>query len=204
MDRLGLISVTNKLISQKIIIFTVKDFVRFFNLNEKTARVFLSFHTKKNTFKRIKRGVYFMSSNPPSPFEIANYICHPSYISFETALSFHGIIPETVYTVTSATTKRNRDFNILGQSVSYNKIKKTLFFGYVPVKMRDSRIVLIADKEKAFLDYVYLKSLKKQPINERMDLSRIDKKKLGSYIGFFKRNIRKNKSFINLIAKFKI
>lgn len=204
MDRLELISVTNQLLSQRILIFTVKDFVRLFRVNEKRARVFLSFHTKRGAFKRVKQGIYFMSSNQPSAFEIANYIYRPSYISFETALSLHKIIPETVYTITSATTKRNKDFNILGQSISYNKIKKKLFFGYFPVKTRDNNVVLIADKEKAFLDYIYLKSLKKQPINERMDLSTIDKNILGKYIGFFKRNIRKNKSFIHLIEKFKI
>lgn len=204
MDRLELISVTNKLLSHKILIFTVKDFVRLFKVNEKTARVFLSFHRKKGVFKRIKQGIYFVSNNKPSPFEIANYICSPSYISFESALSLHGIIPETVYTITSATTKRNKDFNISGQSISYNKIKKELFFGYVPVKTRDNNVVLIADKEKAFLDYIYLKSLNKQPVNERIDLRTVDKNKLYKYINFFKNNIRKNKSFIKLIEKFKI
>jgi len=204
MDRLDLILVRNKLSDQKVLIFTVKDFVRLFKVKSKTARSFLSFHTKKGFFKRIKLGIYFLLSNPPTPFEIANYVCRPSYISFETALSIYNIIPETVYTITSATTNRNKSYDISGLNISYNKIKRSLFFGYFPIKTRDNRIVLIADREKAFLDYIYLRSLKKQPINERINLTKIDKNKLGRYIGFFKRNIRKNKSFISLIEKFKI
>ncbi|HSW71384.1 MAG TPA: hypothetical protein VLH77_05335 [Gammaproteobacteria bacterium] len=46
----------------------------------------------------------------PHPFELAQYIYGPSYISLESALSFHKLIPETVYTVTSTTVKRSREF----------------------------------------------------------------------------------------------
>src|SRR5579863_1173434 len=55
----------------------------------------------------IRRGLYCLTDMlgyliKPHPFELAQYIYGPSYISFESALSFYQLIPETVYTVTSA------------------------------------------------------------------------------------------------------
>lgn len=204
MDRLSIISVRDELSRRRVSIFSVRDFIRIFKVLPKTARAFLSFHSKRNSFKRLKKGVYIVSSNPPSSFEIANYLQKPSYVSFETALSFYGVIPETVYTITSATTGLSKEFNLYGQNYRYNKIKKELFFGYEPARARNDRVILIADREKAVLDYIYLLSLRKQPINERIDLSKIDKQKLGRYVGYFKNKIRKNKAFINFIEELKI
>src|SRR5205809_155490 len=41
-------------------------------------------------------------------FELAQLIWGPSYISFESALGYHGWIPEAVYTITSACSKKGK------------------------------------------------------------------------------------------------
>ena len=200
MDRLNLIRVKEELIRREMSIFSVRDFVRIFKVLPKTARAFLSYHSTDGVFRRVKMGIYVLPSNPPTKFELANYLYRPSYISFESALSYYGIIPETVYSVTSATTKSTKDFNFLNLDYRYHKIKKELFFGFVPVKIR-SRIILIADREKAVLDYLYLLSLKRQPVNERLNLNKIDKKKFGRYINYFKKRIRKIDTLINIVKE---
>ncbi|MBI5734070.1 MAG: hypothetical protein HY973_03975 [Candidatus Kerfeldbacteria bacterium] len=203
MVKLKVIYIQRELVKHGLVIFSVNDFSRIFKVKQKTARAFLSYNLKKKVFLRMKRGIYIYSANPPTKFEIANYLWKPSYITFETALSFHGIIPETVYTITSATTRSSREFNFENQIYKYYQIKKNLFFGYKPIKIRD-KIVLIADKEKALLDYLYLASLKKRLINERLDLKKIDKKRLGRYLNYFIKNIRKSKPLINLIKNLDI
>lgn len=202
MDKLKLISVQKTLSARKISIFSIKDFVRIFNVDPKTARAFLSYNTKIGAFKRIKRGAYCLASERLSKFELANYLYQPSYISFETAMSYYGLIPETVYTVISATSKPQKTYNFEEQAYQYIQIKKNFFFGYSPVKIRD-KTIRMADKEKAVLDYLYLASLKKQSINERLSLSKLDKKKLGFYVKFFKTHLRKNKAFLDLVKKLK-
>lgn len=203
MDKLKVISVQKELVRRRFGIFSVKDFARIFKVKDKTARAFLSYNSKKGVFSRIKRGAYIDSANPPIKFEIANSLWKPSYISFETALSYYGVIPETVYTITSATTRATKEFNFENQIYKFYQIKKKIFFGYELIKIRDSA-VLIADKEKALLDYLYLLSLKKQPLNERIDLTKIDRKKLGRYVNFFVRSVRKNKALIELIKSLDI
>lgn len=198
MDKLKAINIQKELMKRRFVIFSVKDFARIFKVKEKTTRAFLSYNSKKGVFSRIKRGVYICSIDPPIKFEIANYLWKPSYISFETALSYYNIIPETVYTITSATTKPAKEFNFENQIYKFYQIKKNVFFGYKLIKIGNSA-VLIADKEKALLDYLYLLSLKKQPLNERLDLTKIDKEILRRYLNFFVTSVRKNKALINLI-----
>ena len=200
MNRLRYISVEKKLLSSNISIFTVDDFSKIFNVEKDKARLFLSRHSKKHdsSFKRIKRGIYIFSINPPIKYEVANVIYKPSYISFESALSYYNIIPETVYSITSATTKRSESFEIGELNYQYYKLKKKLFFGYRPIAMQD-KIIQFAEKEKALLDYIYLMTLKKKSMNERINLEKIDKNRLGYYIKFFRENITKNKIFIKTV-----
>ena len=56
---------------------------------------------------QLTRGVY--ETNPDTPgYCLAGAIFGPSYLSFDYALARHGLIPETVYTFTSATFFKSR------------------------------------------------------------------------------------------------
>ena len=194
--------VENTLLRLNISIFTVKEFSKIFGIEHSKAKLFLIRNSKKKDshILRLKRGIYAFSINPPTKFEIANKLYQPSYISFETALSHYSIIPETVYTITSTTTKRSKEFNVQNSVFKYYKIKRKLFFGYQPRKIKD-KTILIAEKEKALLDYIYILSLKKQPFIERLDLKKVDTERLGYFVQYFKKTIKKNKAFIGLIKK---
>lgn len=68
---------------------------------------------QKGVLVKIRRGLYTINlpfKEPPDTFELAEIIYGPSYISMESALSYHGWIPEAVYTITSATTRRKKLF----------------------------------------------------------------------------------------------
>jgi len=202
MSKLSLNLVERRLSVMGLTVFTIDDFSKVFKIKPSTARAFLSRNSKKESsyFSKLKRGIYAFNLNSPTKFEIANKLYKPSYVSFETALSYYGVIPEIVYEITSATTKQTKAFNVQNSIFNYLKIKKILFFGYQSKRIQ-GRTVLIADKEKALLDYLYLLSLKKRPFNERIDLKKIDTQKLGYYVRYYKENIKKNKAFINLVKK---
>lgn len=60
----------------------------------------------------IRRDLYLIKNTkgvPLNSFEIAPIIYGPSYVSFESALSYHGWIPEAVRTTTCASVKRALD-----------------------------------------------------------------------------------------------
>lgn len=107
---------------------------------------------------KVIKGYYIFSElklNEQALFEIANRIYNPSYISFEMAFFYYGLIPESVYGITSASTRRTYTFKTDIAEFIYRSIKPQLFFGYNLVNY-DSKCFKIATCEKAILDYFYI------------------------------------------------
>ncbi|MDQ1339112.1 MAG: hypothetical protein QG567_262 [Campylobacterota bacterium] len=86
---------------------------------------------------------------------IANVLLGPSYVSLNFALWFHGLIPESVYEITSITTKRSKSFETPFGIFSYAQIKKELFNIGLEIKTSKNGNFIIAGKEKALCDKVY-------------------------------------------------
>ena len=184
--KLNSIKVQEKLIARGMSMFSPLEFRRIFNVTESAASFFINYHLKSGLFVKLKNGLYTLSIRPASEFEIANRVYSPSYISLEYAMMYYGIIPETVYTITSVTTKSTRQFFINNLSYTYSKIKKSAFSGYLR-KSLDRNIVLIAEPEKSLVDYLYFVDLGKKLKNERLDASKLSKSKLIKYAELFKR-----------------
>jgi len=89
---------------------------------------------------------------------IANRIYKPSYISLHTALSFYGIIPEGVLNITSVTTLKTAEFKNRFGTFSYKTIQPRLLFGYRQKPYLRDMTFLLAEPEKAILDFLYIYS----------------------------------------------
>ena len=190
------LQVREELLQRNLRFFSGQDFIRIFQISPHVAKYFLETQVKKGLFLRLKRGIYTLKTDIPSEEEIANAIYKPSYISFEYALAYYNLIPEMVYSVTSATTMPTRLFNVSGKAFSYQTIKKEAFTGYSLNKI-EGKNFLIAEKEKALVDYLYFVSLKKSPENDRLETKGFDKEKIIFYATLFK-----NKRLNNLIKAF--
>jgi predicted transcriptional regulator of viral defense system len=120
----------------------------------------LSEWQKKGYIKKVAKGYYIFSDleiNESVLFIIANKIFDPSYVSLEMALSYYGLIPESVYGITSATSRKTYKFaSSIGQ-FNYRQIKSELMFGYKLVNYKNHNFK-IAEIEKAILDYFYVNS----------------------------------------------
>lgn len=151
---------------------------------------------KKGYIKKVVKGYYIFSDlelNENVLFEIANKIYSPSYISFEMALSYYHLIPESVYGIISASTRRTYRFKTKIGEFTYRTIKPGLFFGYKIVKY-NNRSFKIAVPEKAVLDYFYINSdieTKSDFSNLRIDrdsfLRQIAEDKLFSFLEKFEK-----------------
>jgi hypothetical protein len=112
---------------------------------------------KKGYLLKLKNGIYAFNKDYGKirGEAVATVLYQPSYLSLESALSYYGFIPEMVYAYVSVTSKINRTFdNKLGHFI-YRHVKSALFWGYVEVRTDNGRY-LIAEPEKAMLDYLYL------------------------------------------------
>ena len=114
---------------------------------------------KKKYIVRLRQGYYTFpeyKNKPDYPIYFANRIYKPSYISLHSALSFYGIIPESVVQITSVTSLKTDFFaNEFGE-YSYKTIKENLMFGYDLKPISDNRTIQFALPEKALLDLLYL------------------------------------------------
>ena len=154
----------------------------------------LSQWQEKGYIKKVRRGYYVFSDlelNESMLCLIANRIYAPSYVSFETALSHYGLIPEGVYTVTSATTKKTSRFATPIAQFHYHTVKPQLFFGYQLEEWRGQQYK-IADIEKTVLDYLYLHPTISQEadfhewrFNSKVFLESADCKKFQRYAELF-------------------
>ena len=132
---------------------------------------------QEGTLTRLRRGFYLIEKkNPPllDAFEIAQQLYGPSYVSFESALSHHGWIPEAVYTTTSATAKRGVSARTPIGVFHYEHTPRDQFFMAVErIETKDS-VYLIAHPWKALADYVYTRRKKWKTFLEMIEDLRLD------------------------------
>ncbi len=124
------------------------------NINQK-----ISLETRKGNLTRIKRGLYTDNLDQDAPI-IANICYSPSYLSFEYALSFHGLIPEYVSTYTSAVfgKKNSKRYRTDDAIFEYRSIPDRVFpEGILFLKNSNDMYYKIATKEKALCDTLYSK-----------------------------------------------
>ena len=115
---------------------------------------------EKGYIRKVIRGYYVFADkalNEKVLFEISNRIYAPSYVSFEMALAYYGLIPESVYGVTSASTRKTSHFKTPIGSFIYRTLRPKLYFGFEFLKSNE-RFFKLASPEKAFLDLFYIKT----------------------------------------------
>lgn len=120
----------------------------------------INYMVKNGDLLALKRGVYVFSekyrTTPLNFISIANIIHQPSYVSFEYALSYHGLIPERVYTITSATTKKSVEYSTPLGNFSYQKIPvKAYSLGIDWHYNEQDGGYFIATPEKALCDKIF-------------------------------------------------
>jgi predicted transcriptional regulator of viral defense system len=124
----------------------------------------LSRWKKAGKVHQLRRGVYVLARPwrqvEPHPFVVANELHHPSYVSLQSALAWHGLVPESVPVVTSVTTGRPVTLETeLGRFV-FRHVHERMFHGYRRLRVLGDgarpQTALVADPAKALLDLVHL------------------------------------------------
>ena len=138
------------------------DFLTLANIagEEGDIRGRVSRWMRSGELQGVVKGIYVtapeLRKRPLSLGILANKIYGPSYVSFEYVLSQAGLIPEAVRTITSATPKRNRNFDTPLGRFSYRHLPLAVYsFGWTRREQSDGSGWLEALPEKALLDWLY-------------------------------------------------
>lgn len=105
---------------------------------------------------KIINGLYETNKNTPG-YLLAGSIYGPSYISFEYALSFYGLIPERVSNITCATfdKKKKKQYDTDFGIFTYRDIPVLAYSEEIILKTEGDYSYQIASPEKALCDKLY-------------------------------------------------
>jgi hypothetical protein len=199
------LQIRETLLQKRVRTFTTHDFENIFHVSPTRAKYFLETQVDEGLLSRLKKGMYALKTDLPSGEEIANNLYRPSYISFEYALAYWGILPEMPYAITSATTKPTREFIVNNVAFTYNTIKPEAYTGYELTRtntrtslkgnktllnnISDTGAFLMAEPEKALVDYLYFVTLGKKMENDRLYIEpgTLSRSKLMKYARLYNR-----------------
>lgn len=143
---------------------------------------------KSGELIRFQRGLYVLDERfrdyPCHPFAFAQALAPGSYISFETALAYHGWIPETVFTIASVVPgRKSRQFihDRMGEFRFYPMATRPgSFLELVNRHKIDGQTMLVAEPCRALMDLVCLRKLNWEGIGFLLEGLRIDAESLST------------------------
>ena len=174
--------VLSKLINTGKSIFTLNDIAAILGIdNKKYLRVMLSRMAKRKELVRLQKGVYTYIKNY-NPFELANKLKTPSYVSLERVLFDNNIIFQDVSKTITSVSNNHYSRVVDGTNFTYNKIRDDIL--YNPLGVIVNQNARTASVERAICDMVYLS---KNYYFDKID--KTDKKKLSEISRIYNKRV---------------
>ena len=140
----------------------LSDYSDYIAPDNKIAR-----EVKEGKYIKIVKGIYETDRNTPG-YSLASVIYGPSYLSFDFALAYYDLIPEGVYTYTSATfeKKKTKKYSTSFGNFRYRDVPSDVFPLGVHIINEGGYFIRIASPEKALCDKLYALS----PIRSKKEM----------------------------------
>jgi predicted transcriptional regulator of viral defense system len=141
--------------------FTTQDVATLFPGSENRRYGLIKRAIASGEIIHIRKGLYCLAPKYQKKninlYALAQHVYGPSYVSLESALSWHGWIPEAVYTLTSVSAGKSKEFNTPLGAFSYIRVpQKVLYADVDRITDEEENIFLMAKPAKALVDYVYV------------------------------------------------
>jgi len=183
-------TITNRIIEQGLAnrVLKVSQLKRLVKGSAQSRYNLVNRAIKTKELSRFQRGLYTLDDRfrdyPCHPFILAQALEPGSYISFETALAYHGWIPEAVYTTASVVSHRkSRKFKHKKMGI-FNfqpiAVKREHFLELVNRHQTNEQTMLIAKPCRALMDLICLRKLSWEGMDWLLEGLRIDPELLAS------------------------
>ena len=159
-------------------------------LSERVVRDALRRYEAQRLVERVSTKIYINHFNQQfSPRDLVNVLRPRSYISLESALVERGIITQSPSILTCVTPGYPQSFRSKSVSIVYRKISPGLYWGFEEKATRYNKY-LIAEPEKALLDWIYLNRQEGLPTPlDELQLQFLTPAKLRDYAQRFPRTV---------------
>ena len=160
--------------------------------DQKVAKNVITRLTRNGWLIRVKRGLYAISdlSNRGflslAPYVVANLLVRDSYVSFESALAYHGMFDQLTNKTISISQVQYKAVQLQSVEYSFVKVLDKWFFGWQEVSI-DNKAVRMATAEKALIDMIqfhkskYTVDLVVEKLSQYKDS--LDLQKMTEYLG---------------------
>ena len=183
-------TITNKIIEQGLTnrLLSVSQLKRLVNGSAQRRYNLVNRAIKTGELLRFQRGLYMLNERfrdyPCHPFVFAQAIAPGSYVSFETALAYHGWIPEAVFTTASVVPgRKSRQFEHEQMGIfSFHPlaIHRKYFLELVNRYQINGQTMLVAKPCRALMDLVCLRKLSWKGMDWLLEGLRIDTESLAA------------------------
>jgi predicted transcriptional regulator of viral defense system len=167
------------------------ELARKYKLSEAAVRNALRRHEERGLVERVSTKIYINHLNQQfSPRDLVNVLRPESYISLESAMVEKGVTSQSPSVLTCVTPGYPQSFRTKSVAVVYRKISSDLYWGYEQKATRYNKY-LIAEPEKALLDWIYLTRQEGLPTPvDELQLQFLNPAKLRKYAERFPRTVQ--------------
>jgi hypothetical protein len=177
--------------SRRNCILRSDELARRYRLSEAVVGNALRRYEARELVERVSTKIYINHLNRQfSPSDLVNLLRPESYISLESALVDKGITSQSPSVLTCVTPGYPQSFRTKSVGIVYRKISSGLYWGYEEKATRYNKY-LIAEPEKALLDWIYLNRQEGLPTPfDELQLQFLDPAKLRKYSERFPRTVQ--------------
>ena len=154
------ISAAQFLIQKELFAFNSRTISALFNLDKYQTLNLLDRMEEAGLVARVEQGKFLLLGLTPekvlsNPLYIGCNLVAPAYVSFWSALHFHGFTEQVPRNTFVATTHRKKEISFREMHFRFVTLKPQAFFGYRRESLAELPVV-VADEPKAILDSLSL------------------------------------------------
>ncbi len=142
---------------------------------------------KNDEIIRLKRGLYCLAKKNQrrslNTYAISQLLYGPSYVSSESALSYHDWVPEGVFMTTCVGIMRSATYKTPVGDFSYHHVPQKCLYEGVEHIAADEGDYFMAKPLKALCDYIYIHKKSWSGIKPLCDSLRVDEQLLAQLTG---------------------
>lgn len=167
-------------------VFTTADIITLSGLTDATATQHLVRLASQKIIVKIKRGVWVNALvQDLNPYEAVPFLRAPwpAYVSLHSALADYGVVEEIPHVIFAVTSAMPRRYSTSIGEFRFHHLPEHLIWGF-EVRQTGSGQYPMADREKAFLDLIYLALTPRSPLqlpHKRGRAWELNKEKLTVY-----------------------
>jgi len=172
-------------------IVRLEELARKYKRSEAVVRNALRRQENNGLVERVSTKLYINHLNSQfSPRDLVNLLRPKSYISLESALVEKGIINQSPSALTCVAPTHPQSYHSKSANIVYRKISPNLYWGFEEKNTRYNKY-LIAEPEKALLDWIYLSRQEGLPTPlDEFQLQFLSVSKLRKYAEKFPRTVQ--------------